>query len=243
MKNIVITGGGSGVGFSIAKDLASNNKIILVGRNENRLKVAQELLGDNVRYVAGDLSTTVGRENVVDYIYKHITHVDVLIHSAGIYSKSSQENIDNNLLSHYYLTRALLNLLGNSRVLIVTGNPQAIKMVPICELQLNDMTRAAWTVTHKTLLMYLLADQLKTQKTTVNSFFPGDVRSNLMPFTMSLSNTNVPAGKVLALDKNFENITGTFFDENGNTVELEHEKYNSKIAETVLSKYIPDLSV
>ena len=91
--------------------------------------------------------------------------------------------------------------------------------------------------------MYLLADQLKTQKTTVNSFFPGDVRSNLMPFTMSLSNTNVPAGKVLALDKNFENITGTFFDENGNTVELEHEKYNSKIAETVLSKYIPDLSV
>ncbi|MFH0349039.1 hypothetical protein ACG92U_01860 [Leuconostoc citreum] len=104
---------------------------------------------------------------------KNTEQVDVLIHSAGIYPTTSQDNIDNNLLSHYYLTMSLLKVLNDSRVLIVTGNPQAIKLAPICEKQLNDMLRAAWAVTHKTLLMYLLADKLKITGTTVNSFSLG----------------------------------------------------------------------
>lgn len=172
MKNIVITGGGSGVGLAIAKDLVKDNKIILVGRNEQKLSLAKRNLGENSSYVAGDLSTVIGRKKVVDFIVKNTEQVDVLIHSAGIYPTTSQDNIDNNLLSHYYLTMSLLKVLNDSRLLIVTGNPQAIKLAPICEKQLNDMLRAAWAVTHKTLLMYLLADKLKVTGTTVNSFFP-----------------------------------------------------------------------
>lgn len=242
MKSIVITGGGSGVGFAIAQDLALNNKVILVGRDENKLQIAQTFLGDNVSYIAGDLSTVTGREKVVNFIFKQTNHIDVLIHSAGIYPKNNQDNININLLSHYYLTIALKKLLDNSRVIIITGNPQAIKMVPICELQINDMTRAAWAVTHKTLLMYLLADELAISQTTVNSFFPGDVKSDLMPYTQSLTNTVVPAGKLLALDGKFDHLTANFFDERANVVNLSNEKYNKNIAVNTLSKYIPELN-
>lgn len=37
MKIIVITGGGSGVGFAIARDLSEHNQVILIGRNEKKL--------------------------------------------------------------------------------------------------------------------------------------------------------------------------------------------------------------
>ena len=48
------------------------------------------------------------------------------------------------------------------------------------------MMRAAWAVTHKTLLMYLLADEMSTSQTTVNSFFPGDVKSDLIVSSLEM---------------------------------------------------------
>lgn len=242
MKNVVISGGSSGVGLSIARDLSKNNRVILIGRNEHKLQLAKRELGKNVDYVVGDLSTFKGRQVVTDFILKEIDQVDILIHSAGIYPTSSQDNIDNNLLSHYFLTVSLLNILKGARVLVVTGNPQAIQMAPICEQQLNGMMRAAWAVTHKTLLVQLLKDKLAMQKTTINSFFPGDVRSDLMPYTKSLGNTSVPVGKYLALDENLNDVTGQFFDEKGNVVSLNQEKYNHETAINILSKYIPEIN-
>lgn len=241
MKNIVITGGGSGVVFAIARDLAVDNKVILVGRNENKLQSAKNSLGDNASYVAGDLSTVSGREKVVDYILKNTNHIDVLIHSAGVYPTNSQDNISNNLLVHYYLTLNLLKALKDSRVLIVAGNPQAIMMAPICERQFNAVTRAVWTVTHKTLLVQLLINKLRDNQTTINSFFPGNATSDLMPYTKSLVNTLVPVGKLLAFDKRFEHISGQFFDDRGNAVALNSEKYNQANAMKVLSQYIPEM--
>lgn len=242
MKNVVISGGSSGVGLAIARDLSKNNRVILIGRNEHKLQLAKSELGKNVDYVVGDLSTISGRQGVINFILKETDQVDILIHSAGIYPTNSQDNIDNNLLSHYYLTMSLLNILQGARVLVVTGNPQAIQMAPICEQQLNDMMRAAWAVTHKTLLVQLLKDKLAMQQTTINSFFPGDVRSDLMPYTKSLTNTSVSVGKYLALDENLNEVTGRFFNENGNIVNLNQEKYNQKTAINVLSKYIPDIN-
>ncbi|WP_349550150.1 SDR family NAD(P)-dependent oxidoreductase [Leuconostoc pseudomesenteroides] len=241
MKNIVITGGGSGVGFAIARDLSINNQVILVGRNEHKLQLAQTSLGNNVKYVAGDLSINSERQKVVEFILKNTDRIDVLIHSAGIYPTNSQDNINNNLLAHYYLTIALLKVLRGSRVLIVTGNPQAIAMAPICEQQFNALMRATWAITHKMLLVQVLVDQLAAQKTTINSFFPGDVKSNLMAYTKSLTNTSVPVGSLLALNEKFENVTGAFFDEIGNKVPQNTDKYNKNNAKRVLSLYIREL--
>lgn len=47
MKFIVITGGGSGVGLAIARDLSAHNQVILVGRNEKKLQLAKKSLGES----------------------------------------------------------------------------------------------------------------------------------------------------------------------------------------------------
>ena len=86
--------------------------------------------------------------SVIDEIKRSFSHIDVLIHSAGVLPQCS-ENIYVNLLPHYYLTTRLRGLLANSRVLIITGHPQAVNLVPICEIQSSAFSRAAWVITHK----------------------------------------------------------------------------------------------
>ncbi|MDF7637349.1 SDR family NAD(P)-dependent oxidoreductase [Leuconostocaceae bacterium ESL0958] len=242
MKNIVITGGSSGVGLAIAKDLAAHHRVIIIGRRREKLARAQSQLGEHVSYLATDLSTTTGRTETIRFIADKFSHVDVLIHSAGVYPQTAAENIAHNLLPHYYLTTGLFDLLHNSRVLIVTGNPAAIKMAPLCNLQANSMMRAAWAVTHKTLLVSLFKEKLWQVGSTVNAFFPGDVQSDLMPYTQGLANQQVPVGEKLALDARYQDVTGRFFDETGQEVVLDPNKYNERQAKKLLAEYIPALS-
>ncbi|WP_204205977.1 flavocytochrome c [Leuconostoc mesenteroides] len=130
MKNIVITGGTSGVGFAIAKEIAKEgHNIIIVGRHEYKAHIAQKKLGNNVKVAIGDLSDEAEREGVIDEIKRSFSHIDVLIHGAGVLPRNASENIYVNLLPHYYLTTRLRGLLANSRVLIITGHPQAGKKI------------------------------------------------------------------------------------------------------------------
>ncbi|HBO55428.1 SDR family NAD(P)-dependent oxidoreductase [Leuconostoc mesenteroides] len=243
MKNIVITGGTSGVGFAIAKEIAKEgHNIIIVGRHEYKAHIAQKKLGNNVKVAIGDLSDEAEREGVIDEIKRSFSHIDVLIHSAGVLPRNASENIYVNLLTHYYLTTRLRGLLANSRVLIITGHPQAVNLVPICEIQSSAFSRAAWVITHKTLLMILLNQMLRDCNTTVNSFYPGQVNSNLMRYTKKIDNTEVPVGAYLALNATLEKMSGIFFDENGKIVQLDNKKYNLKTAEEILAPYLSKIT-
>ena len=50
-KTAIITGGGSGLGLAIAKAFTQNNiNTVIVGRDEEKLKIAKAELGENYRY-------------------------------------------------------------------------------------------------------------------------------------------------------------------------------------------------
>ena len=55
-KKVVITGGGSGLGFAMAKKFISEGaKVVISGRNEKKLKKAVSELGDNSHYLVYDV--------------------------------------------------------------------------------------------------------------------------------------------------------------------------------------------
>ena len=236
-KNILILGGTSGVGKAMALDLARNQRVLIVGRSrEKALSVVTEASSGLTDFVLGDLANPADLARVVAEIPAKIPVVDVIFDTFGVFPSSAEVNVEVNLVAHAQILRALRPLMAvSARIFLVTGNPQALQL-PICENQSAELLRAAWEISHKTLLMTLLASEFAASGITVNSFFPGDVQSDLMPWTRSLTNTQVPVGRYLALSADLENVTGQMFDQGGKLVNLP-EKYNFENAQQILAAY------
>lgn len=78
----VITGGGSGIGRSLALSLAARNRsVLIIGRNEQTLKetAANSSL---IQWVTADVSTLEGLESI-RLTLKHTPHIEGLINNAG----------------------------------------------------------------------------------------------------------------------------------------------------------------
>lgn len=83
-KKAVITGGGSGLGFGIAKILVKGGAdIIIIGHNEEKLRKAQKELGDHCSYKTFDVTEL----DKIPAMAKEIGPIDILVNCAGIHLK------------------------------------------------------------------------------------------------------------------------------------------------------------
>ncbi len=90
-KKVVITGGGSGLGFAMAKKFISEGaKVVISGRNEKKLKKAVSELGDNSHYLVYDVCDVKNCEKFLTKSSEILDGLDVLVCNAGI---SLHENI------------------------------------------------------------------------------------------------------------------------------------------------------
>ncbi len=90
-KFVVITGGSSGIGFSIAQRLAEQGaRILLVARNEKKLRDAAAKLNNiaehNVKIISVDVSQPTDVERLKYTVQKEAGCADIIINSAGIVS-------------------------------------------------------------------------------------------------------------------------------------------------------------
>jgi len=88
--NVVITGGGTGIGRATAsRFLADDAHVLIAGRRddvlEDTVRALQEEHGDaaNISHVAADVSELGGVERLVGEVERHMDHVDVLVNNAG----------------------------------------------------------------------------------------------------------------------------------------------------------------
>src|SRR5262245_43101051 len=121
MAKILITGASDGIGLAVAKQLAAakDNQLMLVARNEQKLKdVLQQLPGEGHKYFIADLS----RDEDIARLADHLSTVpyEILINNAGVgmYGEFTQLPLADQLgmmrlnmnslvvLSHRYLSRA-----------------------------------------------------------------------------------------------------------------------------------------
>lgn len=116
-KKIIITGASSGIGKSCAIECnRAGAKIVLIGRNEERLKlVINELDGDN-RYFSFDVTNFSEIRNLVDIIFNNVGKIDGFIHSAGVeltkpFSLTKPEDYENlykvNVISGFEFARII----------------------------------------------------------------------------------------------------------------------------------------
>jgi len=122
-KTIVLTGASGGIGQAMAHELANNGaRLILVGRNTDKLEdLASSLNGEHL-FLTADLSSEDGRNQLFDYCSCNGS-INLLINNAGVSAFEMIEDqsdsditklLSINLISPILITKRLLPLLQSS---------------------------------------------------------------------------------------------------------------------------------
>jgi len=153
-KKVLVTGGGSGIGFSIAKAFADKgNQVILFGRTEDRLKAAVAQLS-NASYVVGDVTSEKVVLELVKQVKENYDGIDILVNNAGtarlqpldasvnIYDTAKFE-IEINYLSVLRLTELLLPTLKARKEAAIINIQSIVSYVPNAFIATYSATKAA----------------------------------------------------------------------------------------------------
>lgn len=140
-KKIVVTGGGSGLGYAMAKKFVSEGAEVLIsGRNEEKLSAAVKKLGERAKYIVADVCDV---EHSLEFLEKAKKllggRIDCLVSNAGvslhenIYTNVTVEGFDKQFNTKfragYFLGKAFLEMktkekakgLLNSQLLYITS--------------------------------------------------------------------------------------------------------------------------
>ncbi|WP_348811352.1 SDR family oxidoreductase [Flavobacterium maritimum] len=153
-NTILITGGGSGIGFEMAKLFSKNNTVIITGRDENRLKEAASQL-ENTHYIVSDITKEKDINSLAKYIETQFPNLNILINNAGraivhdliekegnAHDKALDE-ITTNYLSTIRITEKLLPFLSTKREAAVVNVSSVSALVPSHILSTYSASKAA----------------------------------------------------------------------------------------------------
>ena len=87
-KHALITGGGSGIGLTIAKCMvAAGATVTITGRRETVLKESVADLGSTSHYIVNDITDTIQINSLLDTAESNAGRIDILVNNAGINMK------------------------------------------------------------------------------------------------------------------------------------------------------------
>lgn len=154
-NTILVTGGGSGIGFEIAKLFSqANNHIIITGRNEEKLHKAASQL-ENVSTIVCDITNEDDVNKLVRQISADFPDLNILINNAGnaayyniltpninAFQKASEE-MNTNFLSVLRLTEKLLPFLNLQENAAIINISSIVAFVPTLRLATYSASKAA----------------------------------------------------------------------------------------------------
>lgn len=138
-KVVLVTGGGSGFGYAIAKRfLECGAKVIITGRNEQKLKKAVAALGgDSVKYLVWDLcDVSIAKQKMAE-VNRIFGTINVAINNAGVWTplgwdkideKEWDKVLDTNLKGLFFICQAEGEAMANN-------NPTASKIINITSIE------------------------------------------------------------------------------------------------------------
>lgn len=208
-KNIIITGGYSGIGLKMTKLLANAGaNVIAPARNPAKAKAALSGL-KNVEAATLDLMEPVSIDSFAAQFIHSDRKLDLLIESAGIMfppllrdSRGNESQFSTNFLGHFQLAAGLFPALkkaGNARVILLSSRAQSWNGVDFSDP--NFLTRpydpkVAYAQSKAADILFAVALDRRAQKDGVRAFA---VHPGLVPGTALGRFTNPsPAAQKLA---------------------------------------------
>jgi uncharacterized oxidoreductase len=173
-NTILITGGSSGIGFEMAKEFVKrNNKVIITGRNEQKLQEVQEKL-DGVVAIKSDVSNPDDIKKLYKQIEKEFPDLNILINNAGVMftinlqdhklaANDLTKEFDINVKGTIWMNDAFLPLLKGKKNSATVTVSSGLAFVPLPISPVYCATKAA-------LHSYTLSLREQLRNTNVNVF-------------------------------------------------------------------------
>lgn len=159
MKEILITGAGSGIGLATSQLFSQKQwKVYLLGRNEQKLLLAQKTLPFKSEILSVDLSQPTAIEKLKLQLQQLNSNISVLVNNAGIYQPgrfeketdlSWHEQFETNLFGPVRLTRLLWSQIVANKGSVVNVS-STLGLRPIESTGAYSASKAAlnsWTQT------------------------------------------------------------------------------------------------
>lgn len=153
-NTVLITGGSSGIGLEIAKQfLKRDNKVIITGRNEQKLQKAREQL-EGLTAIQNDVSNPDDIEKLYQRVVKDFPDLNILINNAGIMFKINLQNhnhsaleltkeLDVNVKGPIWMSNAFLSLLKEKTNAAIVNVSSGLAFVPLPISPVYCSTKAA----------------------------------------------------------------------------------------------------
>jgi NAD(P)-dependent dehydrogenase (short-subunit alcohol dehydrogenase family) len=177
-KIAVITGGTSGIGFAIARELlAQGAHVVITGRNRVKLDAAVAQLGGAVTGVQADVTQLAE----LDQLYAHVqaTHgrVDLLVANAGagdivplgaITEEQFERTFNGNVKGVLFTVQKALPLMGKGSAVVIIGSSSSV--TPGAGLSVYGGTKAALRAMMRSWIL-----DIKGSGIRINLLSPGPV--------------------------------------------------------------------
>lgn len=148
-NKILITGGGSGIGFALAERFVQEeNSVIICGRREDTLAAAKEKLPSIITRQC-DLAEESERVSLYEWIAKEHGDLNVLVNNAGIqnwmaiddedFLRRAKAEITTNIEAPIHLTQLFLKLDSLDTIMNVTSG---LAFVPFTKVPVYSATKA-----------------------------------------------------------------------------------------------------
>lgn len=152
-NTVLVTGGGSGIGFEIARRFhAAGNNIILTGRNEAKLKEAVAQLS-GAEYLVADVTNRAEVANLVIQLTSTYPNLNILVNNAGKAYKHlldqavdtqalAREEMETNYLAAVHLTDLLLPHLKQQQEAAIINISSIVGFVPALSIPTYSASKA-----------------------------------------------------------------------------------------------------
>jgi uncharacterized oxidoreductase len=153
-NTVLITGGATGIGFSLAEAFAkAGNEVIICGRRESKLKEAKNKL-PQIHIRACDLSKDKERESLYNWVTSNFRNLNILVNNAGIQRMidfktgihelvNGEDEIDINLKGYVHLSAYFIPYLLKKKEAAIINISSGLGFIPIAAMPVYCATKAA----------------------------------------------------------------------------------------------------
>jgi NAD(P)-dependent dehydrogenase (short-subunit alcohol dehydrogenase family) len=187
-KRAVITGGGSGIGFAVARLLVDGGgRVVITGRTQATLDGALEQLGKNAIAVRSDVASLSDLDALAEQVKSELGEIEALFVNAGIapltpFQSTTEDAFDEvhaiNVRGAYFTVQKLAPLLSTGAGVVLTTS--IANTLGMLDTSVYSASKAALRSMARSLSRELLPRGIR-----VNAVSPGPIDTGILENTMT----------------------------------------------------------